>query len=146
MTDAQRMDRPVVPRGPGGKWLPGYAPNPGGRPKSSYAVSDLAKQHTPEALATLVEIMQDKAAPAAARVSAAEALLNRAWGKPVQAIDARVETVDFGAMHLAALTALARAGQGDAATIVEAVEVAPAGQIVNVPLSDTQAAVPSVRF
>jgi hypothetical protein len=53
------------------KWLPGQgSPNPAGRPKSSYLVSDIAKQHTPEALATLVEIMQDKAAPVAARVSA----------------------------------------------------------------------------
>lgn len=114
MSESAQDARAVVARGQGGKWLPGQgSPNPAGRPKASYLVSDLAKQHTPEALATLVEVMQDKAAPAAARVSAAEAVLNRAWGRPVQAIDARVETVDFATMHLSALQALARVGTAE---------------------------------
>jgi hypothetical protein len=48
------------------------------------AVEDAAKVHTETALATLAEICSDPKAPPAARVSAAEALLNRGWGRPTQ--------------------------------------------------------------
>jgi hypothetical protein len=43
-----------------------------------------ARAHTGEALATLVAIMTNGDAPATARVSAANAVLDRAWGKPRQ--------------------------------------------------------------
>lgn len=42
----------------------------------------MARAHTGEALATLVTIMTNGDAPATARVSAANAVLDRAWGKP----------------------------------------------------------------
>ena len=44
----------------------------------------MARIHTGEALATLVTIMTNGDAPATARVSAANAVLDRAWGKPRQ--------------------------------------------------------------
>lgn len=44
----------------------------------------LARSHTADALATLVAIMTNGDAPATARVSAANAVLDRAWGKPRQ--------------------------------------------------------------
>lgn len=44
----------------------------------------MARLHTGEALATLVAIMTNGDAPATARVSAANAVLDRAWGKPRQ--------------------------------------------------------------
>jgi hypothetical protein len=44
----------------------------------------MARTHTGEALATLVAIMTNGDAPATARVSAANAVLDRAWGKPRQ--------------------------------------------------------------
>ena len=44
----------------------------------------MARLHTAEALATLVTIMTNGDAPATARVSAANAVLDRAWGKPRQ--------------------------------------------------------------
>jgi len=37
-------------------------------------------------LAALRDIMSDEKAPPSARVSASEALLNRAWGRPTQMI------------------------------------------------------------
>ena len=46
----------------------------------------LAQPHTKEALETLVAIMRDKSAPPQARAMAADKLLDRAWGKPSQAI------------------------------------------------------------
>lgn len=67
-------------------WAPGRSGNPGGRPKLIAEVRDLARGATEAAIGTLIEIMQDGRAPAAARVSAATALLDRAWGKPAQAV------------------------------------------------------------
>lgn len=70
-----------------GLFKPGQSGNPLGRSKDSYRVSDLAKTHTEKALNTLVEIIEDKKAPPAARVQAATAILDRGWGKPVQQIE-----------------------------------------------------------
>lgn len=75
-------------------WQPGQSGNPNGRPKASYMIADLAKQHTEEALATLVEIFKDKNASPNARVNAANAILDRAWGKPAQALQATNTNVD----------------------------------------------------
>ncbi|MGA7805559.1 hypothetical protein [Bradyrhizobium sp.] len=43
-----------------------------------------ARRHTAAALKALAAIMKNEEAPAAARISAAQALLDRAWGKPTQ--------------------------------------------------------------
>lgn len=63
---------------------PGKSGNPGGRPKGDIELRRAARERTGEALATLVNIMRNPKAATAARVSAAEAILNRGWGKPVQ--------------------------------------------------------------
>jgi hypothetical protein len=44
-------------------------------------VRELAREHTEEAIRTLAAIMQDGKEPAAARVRAAECLLDRGWGR-----------------------------------------------------------------
>lgn len=69
-----------------GGFQKGRSGNPGGRPKETGEVRDLARQHTPAALAALRDIMSDQKAPPSARVAASEALLNRAWGRPTQMI------------------------------------------------------------
>lgn len=51
----------------------------------------LAAQFTEQAIQTLAEIMQDKGAPPVARIVAANALLDRGWGKPAQPIEHVVE-------------------------------------------------------
>ncbi|WP_152485850.1 hypothetical protein [Euryhalocaulis caribicus] len=50
-------------------------------------LSAMAKDHAEAALETLVSIARDGGAPAAARVSASTAILDRAYGKPVQALN-----------------------------------------------------------
>lgn len=65
---------------------PGKSGNPGGRPKGVAAVRALAQEYTAEALGTLHTIMQDDDAPASARVTAANALLDRGWGRAPQTI------------------------------------------------------------
>lgn len=62
----------------------GKSGNPGGRPKENEEVKALARAHGPEAIAKLVEIMQTGDNRSA--LSAAVALLDRAYGKPAQAI------------------------------------------------------------
>ena len=54
----------------------------------------MARNHTAKALSTLASIMNEAKAPAAARVAAAQALLDRGWGKATQVVEATVNNVD----------------------------------------------------
>lgn len=67
----------------------------GARVRVLREVETLARVHTRVAIETLVEIMGDAAAPAAARVTAASAVLDRGWGRPQQSI-----TVDEGVEYM----------------------------------------------
>jgi hypothetical protein len=71
------------PKGPhAGQFQKGVSGNPGGRHKDVAEVKELARVHTPAAIETLAEIMMDKEAQKTARVAAANALLDRAYGRP----------------------------------------------------------------
>jgi hypothetical protein len=59
--------------------------NPTGRPKDYDWMTGLAKVHTEEALATLVQVMQTAPEPRD-RCKASEVLLDRAWGKAPVAV------------------------------------------------------------
>ena len=65
-----------------GQWKKGVSGNPKGRPAVSGPLKELAKAHTAEALETLVAALQ--ADESRTRVAAAEALLDRGWGRPTQ--------------------------------------------------------------
>jgi Family of unknown function (DUF5681) len=75
---------------PKGRWKPGQSGNPSGRPKVIQVVRDLAREHTPEAIDTLAEIMTDEKAPHAQRIAAAAEILDRGWGKPMQTVEGNV--------------------------------------------------------
>ena len=70
-----------------GKFKKGQSGNPGGRPKEDRHLRELARERTIEAVETLSKIMRGKGHPAAARVSAACALLDRGYGRPAQAME-----------------------------------------------------------
>jgi len=78
-------------------WKPGQSGNPGGRsPRvgpNGETVAELARAHTKEAIDCLVEVLTGKANEARDRIAAANALLDRGWGKPKESVDldARVE-------------------------------------------------------
>jgi hypothetical protein len=70
--------------------------------KAAAGVRALARRHSRAAVKVLAAIMNDEEGPATARVSAAQALLDRGWGKAAQmlageegglAILARIERV-----------------------------------------------------
>ena len=69
-----------------GQFAPGQSGNPGGRPKDEHRVAELARSYTVEAIDTLVELMRD-GKDERVRGTAAQALLDRGWGK------AKVEVV-----------------------------------------------------
>lgn len=73
---------------------PGAGRRKGAPNKVTVIVKDAAQAFTADALDTLAKIMKDGDSPAAARVAAANALLDRGHGKPKQSldIDARVTT------------------------------------------------------
>ncbi len=101
------------PKATGARFKPGQSGNPSGRPRGLKAVEEAARAHTALAISTLAEIARSKKAPAAARVSAAEALLDRGWGKPKQAVEA---TLSFD------LSEMIRKGRERALAVGEAAE------------------------
>jgi len=73
----------------------GARPN-SGRPKGSKdkstaaqkaTLSELARKHTEDALAALVSVMNSPKSGDSARVAAANSILDRGYGKPIQAVE-----------------------------------------------------------
>ena len=75
----------VMTRRTNGQWAPGQSGNPGGRPGGVAEVRELARTHTADAIACLVQEMTN-GDTSHARIAAANAILDRAWGRPTQAI------------------------------------------------------------
>ena len=65
-------------------------------PKTITEIRSLARSHTRTALNVLVGVMRNTKAAAPARIAAANAILDRGWGKAAQAI----ENGDNGALEL----------------------------------------------
>jgi hypothetical protein len=93
-----------------GMFQAGVSGNPGGRPKrmleDGRSLADVARGHTEDAVAVLVEVMGDAGAPAASRVSAAAHILDRGWGRPNQGISVEAPAKNTGrelSAHEAAL-------------------------------------------
>lgn len=85
--DALKKDGEIsAPKKRGGK-RPGAGRKPAAHNILKKAIRDQAQEHGPAALQALVDIAKSKTAPPAARVSAATAILDRAYGKPLSAVE-----------------------------------------------------------
>lgn len=107
----------------------GVSGNPSGQPRRRTAdgksLPQLAREYTEEALSALVSVMRDEEAPAAAIVSAVNAILDRGWGKPTQGVEltgkdgedikVRQTNDDADAVRSRLATVLTAAGIGTAA-------------------------------
>jgi formiminotetrahydrofolate cyclodeaminase len=80
--------------------------------KSPIEIRSLARSHTASAIETLSRIMRKANAPAAARVAAAQALLDRGWGKAVQPTENRNVNVNLDSISDAELLGLYREATG----------------------------------
>lgn len=119
MSDAERLSNrqgEAMPRGGlrSTSFKPGQSGNPGGRPKRpatveahqiAVDVKAAARSHTTAAIQTLVDAMQSERASWAARVAAANALLDRGWGKASQALEhaGAVEVVKTNRLDISTL-------------------------------------------
>lgn len=81
----------------------GQSGNPGGRPSRpdtierrqiNKDIKELCRAHTKDAVETLIDVMNTKSAPPSARVMAANAVLDRGWGKPQIEVNASVTVFD----------------------------------------------------
>lgn len=90
-------------------WQKGMAsPNAGGRPREVGDMRELAKSYTEAAVRTLATVMNDESVSPSARAAAACAILDRAYGRPSQSIETRVDiAVDVATAHAATLMRLA---------------------------------------
>lgn len=68
-----------------GGFQKGKSGNPGGRPKAVRAVMEAAQKHTAAAIKALASALTDD--DVRARIAAAEALLDRGWGRPSQQLE-----------------------------------------------------------
>ena len=69
----------------------GKSGNPGGRPKTSHGVVEIAQKHTVEAIETLLAVMRNTNASDNSRVAAANSIIDRGHGKPPQYIEGSLE-------------------------------------------------------
>jgi hypothetical protein len=120
-----------VPRPPPAahRWKKGQSGNPGGLPKDLPGLRALARGHTAEAIETLAKIMMGRY-PAAARVQAANALLDRGYGRPQQYVEAdlHIDAVrvtagaEFDAKIIEAVARLGRKPDGSPLLLEENLE------------------------
>jgi len=74
-----------------GQFISGHSGNAGGRPKDEHRVSELARSYTVEAIETLVDLMRH-GKDERVRGTAAQALLDRGWGKAKVEVVSNAET------------------------------------------------------
>ena len=79
----------VIERDSKGRFTPGSCANPGGRPKGNPAVKELLKQHSVDAAQKVVALL-DCGNPKI-ELAAAQEILNRTEGKPLQVQDVQME-------------------------------------------------------
>lgn len=81
-----------------GRFVKGYGG--GGRPKMPEELKEAFQFAAPEALEVLKRILLDESAQHRDRIRCAEIILDRGYGKPVQAVDLEHSTAEVGVVLL----------------------------------------------
>lgn len=79
----QQTKRPA----PRTAFKPGQSGNPGGRPKVVAEIRELAQLEGPASIAALVRLRDGAKTPPAVKAVAAQAILDRGYGKPTQPLE-----------------------------------------------------------
>jgi hypothetical protein len=95
----------LKPRSPYG-WQPGQSGNPAGRCRAPYDIAARARLVGPKCIDVLEKLLQD--ADPRVRFGAATALLDRGYGRPVQAIASSDNAESLTFLHLIAARAVSR--------------------------------------
>jgi len=103
VADLENKDKTKKRRG---RWKPGESGNPGGRPAVAKEIRELARQYTDVAIEALRSIALS-GKNESARVAAAQALLDRGYGKPKQGLE--VSGADGGPIEVSTADLVAKA-------------------------------------
>ncbi len=90
---------------------PGQSGNPNGRPKKIQTVAQLAEDNSEKALKKLIKLIDDTNSKVA--LAAAQAVLDRAMGKPKQSLDVgttKKNAADYDESDLLTIAGMGRAG------------------------------------
>lgn len=94
-------------------WKPGQSGNPNGRPKKVKVVADLAEENSDKAIRKLARLIDSEDERVA--LAAAQAILDRAIGKPKQTVETTTKT-EASDYTRAELLAIARVGSARASS------------------------------
>lgn len=75
--------------------------------KATASIREIARQYTTEAVEALVGVLRSPTEPAAARVAAANAILDRGYGKPSQPVTGDEDGNPLAIVHTIQLVAVA---------------------------------------
>lgn len=91
--NAAESSMKTAKKAPGKPFQAGQSGNPGGRPRVPEEVKEAFRAASGDACRVLCEIVNDFSAKDSDRIRAAEVILDRAWGKPVQAVDVDAKNI-----------------------------------------------------
>jgi len=74
-------------KAPGRPFQPGQSGNPGGRKRLPEEFKQLARSNSELALKAVIEIVKNPKSKDSDKIRAAEIIMDRGWGKPVQGFD-----------------------------------------------------------
>lgn len=85
--DVQRIGNKLAGRDAKGRFVKGHGESGAGRPKMPEDMKKAFRELAPDCCKVLCQIVNDESARHADRIKAAEVILDRGFGKPVQSVD-----------------------------------------------------------